>query len=268
MKQMLMMLVVSLGVVTQTSQAAETAGASKGKILFVASNPAVSKQTGWPIGIWAAELTHPYVEFTQAGYEVEVASPEGGKLAFDAYSDPEHESGYSANDLISLGFKHSKKHMALIEKTKKLSEVKVEDYAAVFVVGGQGPMYTFRGNKDVQDAVVKFYVAKKPTALVCHGTTVLLEAKLPNGKFLVDGKKWTGFANSEEDIADKSVGQKIQPYRIEDEAKKMKNTTFVVKAPFSAHAIADGNLITGQQQNSGAEAAKLVIEKLSKLKSL
>lgn len=259
---------VAWSLYSASSVAAETKAASKGKILFIASNPATSKQTGWPIGIWAAELTHPYLEFSQAGYQVEVASPQGGTLAFDAYSDPEHESGYSANDLISLGFKHSKKHMALIENTKKLSEVKTDDYAAVFVVGGQGPMYTFRGNKEVQDAVVKFFLAKKPTALVCHGTTVLLEAKLPNGKFLVEGKRWTGFANSEEDIADKSVGQKIQPYRIEDEARKMKGTTFVVKPAFTPFAVADGNLITGQQQNSGAEAARVVLEKLAKTKSM
>ncbi len=239
-------------------------GASKGKILIVASNPTVSKQTGWPIGVWAAELTHPYLEFTHAGFEVEVASPDGGKVEFDAYSDPEHESGYSANDLISLGFKHSKRHMALIENTRKLSDVKVEDYVAIFVAGGQAPMYTFRGNKAVQDTVVRFYEAKKPTAIVCHGTTVLLEARLSNGKLLVEGKKWTGFANAEEDIADKAVGQKIQPYRIEDEARKIKGTAFVVKAPFSSHAIADGNLVTGQQQNSGAEAARLVIAMLDK----
>ncbi|MBS1123360.1 MAG: type 1 glutamine amidotransferase protein [Deltaproteobacteria bacterium] len=79
---------------------------------------------------------------------------------------------------------------------------------------------------------------------------------------LVTGKKWTGFADSEEDIADKAVGKKIQPYRIEDEARRMKNTTFVVKPAFTPFALADGNLITGQQQNSGAEAAKLVIHQL------
>ncbi|MCA2978670.1 MAG: type 1 glutamine amidotransferase domain-containing protein [Myxococcaceae bacterium] len=248
------------------ARAADPGPASRGKILVVASNPAVSKQTGWPIGLWAAELTHPYLEFTNAGYEVDVVSPDGGALAFDAYSDPEHESGYSAGDLISLGFKHSKKHMAMLENSRKLSDVKLDDYRAVFVVGGQGPMYTFRGNKAVQDAVVKFHAAKKPTALVCHGTTVLLEAKLPNGKLLVDGKRWTGFANSEEDIADKAVGQKIQPYRIEDEARKLKGTTFVVKPAFSSHAIADGNLVTGQQQNSGVEAARLVIAMLEKAK--
>ena len=66
------------------------------KILMLASNPAVSTQTGWPVGFWWAKLTHPYQEFVDAGYQVTIASPDGGKLDGDAYSDPRHESGYSA----------------------------------------------------------------------------------------------------------------------------------------------------------------------------
>ena len=56
---------------------------------------------------------------------------------------------------------------------------------------------------------------------------------------------------------------KIQPYRIEEEARKIANTNFKVAAPFSSYAIADGNLITGQQQNSGAATARLVVEALN-----
>lgn len=259
-----LVLLCALDLAVGGSAAAQHGTAGKGKILIVAANPAVSPTTGWPVGFWAAELTHPYWEFINAGFEVDIASPDGGKLEMDAYSDPEHDSGYSAGDLISLGFKHSKKHLALLAASKKLAEVNFSQYRAIFLVGGQSPMITFKGNLQVQAAVVKFYLDKKPTAVVCHATTVLLETKLPNGKLLVQGKKWTGFANSEEDIADQAVGKKIQPYRIEDEARKIKNTTFIVKPAFSAHAIADGNLITGQQQNSGAAAARLVIAKLGK----
>ena len=97
---------------------------------------------------------------------------------------------------------------------------------------------------------------------VCHATTVLLEAKKSDGELLVSGKFWTGFADAEEEFADQAVGQKIQPYRIETEAKKLTGTTFKVAAPFSSYAIQDGNLITGQQQNSGAAAAELVVELL------
>lgn len=234
----------------------------KGKILMVASSPAVSKQTGWPIGFWAAELTHPLRIFQEAGYEVELVSTEGGKLEMDVYSNPNDPSGYSAHDVISLGYLQQESFRKLLENTKKLTEVDVKNYDAIFLVGGQGPMYTFRGNKELEKLFVSFYEANKPSAAVCHSTTLLLEAKKSNGELLVKGKTWTGFADAEEEFADQAVGQKIQPYRIETEAKKIPDTNFKVAAPFSSYAIADGHLITGQQQNSGAAAAELVVKQL------
>lgn len=124
-------------------------------------------------------------------------------------------------------------------------------------------MFTFKDNKKLDEFVVNFYLTGKPTALVCHATCVLLDAKLPDGKYLVENKKWTGFANSEEKYADDFTGMRIQPFWIEDEAKKIR-TEFTVKPAFTPFALQDGNLITGQQQNSGAEAAKLVIAQLNK----
>jgi putative intracellular protease/amidase len=125
-------------------------------------------------------------------------------------------------------------------------------------------MYTFRGNAELQKLFAQFYEAGKPSAAVCHSTTLLLEARQRGGELIVAGKTWTGFANAEEDFADNAVGAKIQPYRIEDEARKLPDTTFKVAAPFSSYAIADGNLITGQQQNSGAAAAELLVEMLNR----
>lgn len=237
---------------------------AKGKILMVASSPSVSKQTGWPIGFWAAELTHPLRVFQEAGYEVELVSTDGGKLMMDGYSNPTDASGYSAHDVISLGYMQQKWFNDMLENTKKMTEVNAADYVGIFLVGGQGPMYTYRGNKDLEKLFVNFYESGKPSTAVCHSTTLLLEAKKSNGELLVKGKTWTGFADAEEEFADKAVGMKIQPYRIEDEAKKIAGTTFKVAAPFSSYAIQDGNLITGQQQNSGAAAAELMVKALDK----
>ena len=236
---------------------------TKGKILLVASSPAVSAQTGWPIGFWAAELTHPLWVFSEAGYEVELVSTEGGKLEMDGYSNPTDPSGYSAHDVLSLGYMQQPAFMQMLENTRALREVKADDYAAIFLVGGQGPMYTFRGNPALEKLFVAFYEAGKPAAAVCHSTTLLLEAKKSNGELLVAGKTWTGFADAEEEYADQAVGMKIQPYRIETEARKISGTTFKVAAPFSSYASADGNLITGQQQNSGAAAAQLLVAHLN-----
>ncbi|MEO0338899.1 MAG: type 1 glutamine amidotransferase domain-containing protein [Bacteroidota bacterium] len=236
----------------------------KGKILMVASSPSVSKQTGWPIGFWAAELTHPLHVFQEAGYEVEIASTKGGKVEMDSYSNPTDASGYAAHDVISLGYMQQDWFKEMLEQTKQFSELNPDDYDAIFLVGGQGPMYTFRGNHDLEKLFAQFFEAGKPSAAVCHSTTLLLEAKQSNGKLIVDGKTWTGFANAEEQYADQAVGQKIQPYWIEEEAGKLANTNFKVAAPFSSYAIEDGNLITGQQQNSGAAAARMVVQQLNK----
>ncbi len=251
--------------VTEKQQYVHFHGApAKGKILMVASSPSVSKQTGWPIGFWAAELTHPLRVFQEAGYEVDLVSTEGGKIEMDSYSNPTDPSGYSAHDVITLGYMQLPWFNEMLSNTKKMSEVDPNEYDAIFLVGGQGPMYTFKDNHVLEQLFVSFYEKGKPSAAVCHSTTLLLDAKKSNGELLVTGKTWTGFANSEEDFADQAVGMKIQPYRIEDEAKKIEETNFKVKDAFVSYAIADGNLITGQQQNSGEAAAKMVIEMLSK----
>ncbi len=237
---------------------------SKGKILMVASSPTISKQTQWPIGFWAAELTHPLRVFQEAGYDVELVSTDGGKLEMDAYSNPTDASGYSANDVITLGYLQQKAFNDMLENTKKLTEANAQNYDAIFLVGGQAPMYTFKENKDLENLFIEFYESGKPSAAVCHSTTLLLDTKISNGELLVKGKTWTGFADAEEDFVDNAVGMKVQPYRIETEAKKIEGTTFKTSAPFSSHAIQDGNLITGQQQNSSSAVAELVVKSLNK----
>lgn len=232
------------------------------RVLMLVSNPAVSEVTGWPIGFWWAELTHPYWEFAGAGVDVVIASPDGGPVEGDAYSDPDDESGYSVDDLISRGFMASPKHRALVRETPALATLDLDGFDAVFLVGGQGPMQTFRRDRRVKDLVGGFLATDRIAAVVCHATCVLLDATLPDGELIVRGRTWTGFANSEEDVADAYVGRRIQPFRIEDEARAMADTTFVVADAFRPHAVRDGNLVTGQQQHSGAEAARLVIDAL------
>ncbi|RYH07606.1 type 1 glutamine amidotransferase domain-containing protein [Tropicimonas sp. IMCC6043] len=236
----------------------------KKRVLMIAANPGVSPTTGWPIGFWWAELTHPFWVFTEAGYEVDIASPKGGDLETDSYSDPEDPSGYSAHDLISLGFKKSETHAKLLKGTRSIAEVELDSYDAIFLAGGQSPMVTMIGDTDLHDFVARAYEAGKIVAVVCHGTCVLLKTRLSSGDLLVKGKTWTGFANSEEAYADAFVGMKIQPFWIEEEAKKLPDTNFIVSGMFKAFAVRDGNLITGQQQYSGAAAAELTVEALGR----
>jgi len=234
------------------------------RVAIIVSNPATSKQTGWPIGFWWGEVTHPYWEFTQHGYQVEIFSPDGGRLEGDKWSDPRDDSQYSADDLISMGFIHALATAKQIEQSKPMKDLKVQDFDAVLFVGGQGPMYTFFDDERVHKLAVQFYEACKVLAVICHATCILLKLKLSNGKLLVEGKTWTGFANSEEKYADDYVGKRIQPFWIEEDARKIPNTNFVVSGRFRSHAVRDGRLVTGQQQYSGGAAAKLVIEALGR----
>jgi putative intracellular protease/amidase len=232
------------------------------RVVIFASNPAVSEQTGAPIGFWWAELSHPYWELTERGYEVDIASPNGGKLEGDSWSDPRDDSRYSVENLLSLGFINSPDHLKLVEQSKPLADVSVDDYDGVLLVGGQGPIYTFFNDERLHQLVASFYEARKVTAVICHATCVLLKARLSDGGLLVEDKTWTGFANSEEQFVDDFVGLRVQPFWIEDEARKLEDTNFIVNGRFKPHAVRDGSLITGQQQYSGAAAARLMIEAL------
>jgi putative intracellular protease/amidase len=239
------------------------------RIAIVIANPAVSSTTGWPVGFWWSELTHTYYTFTEQGYEIEVFSPSGGKCEADAMSDPRDSSGYSSSDLITMGFINTPALMGLIENTKKVTEIDIDRFDAIMVAGGQSPMFTFETAFDLQRLFVLFYESGKIACVLCHGTALLRYAKLSNGRYLVDGKTLTGFANVEEDFADNAVWRMgllprdthVMPWRIEDELKAL-GANYIQAGLWKGFAVRDGNLVTGQQNFSGAETAAAVVEAL------
>jgi putative intracellular protease/amidase len=241
------------------------------RIAAVLSNPAVSSTLGTPVGFWWAELSHTYFAFTEAGYEVELFSPDGGRCVPDAMSDPEDPSQWEAEDVISRGYKHDPGFVRLLEKTRRVDEIALESFDAIFVAGGQGPMFTFEGAVGLQRKFVEFYEAGKIASVICHGTALLRYAMLSTGEPLVRGKTVTGFANVEEDFADRamrdigamSADQHVMPWRIEDELRAL-GANFVQGGLWRGFAVRDGNLITGQQNFSGGEFAALVIEALGR----
>jgi putative intracellular protease/amidase len=241
------------------------------RVAIVIANPATSSTTGWPVGFWWSELTHPYHAFVEAGYEVELFSPAGGKCEADGMSDPRDASGYSASDLVSMGFIATPALAALVEKTKPVSEASPARFDAIVVAGGQAPMFTFDQATSLHQAFVAFYEAGKIACALCHGVALLRYARLSNGELLAKGKTVTGFANVEEDFADAAVwslgalpkGKHLMPWRIEDELTKL-GANYVQAGMWRGFAVRDGNLITGQQNFSGAETAKLVIETLGR----
>lgn len=245
------------------------ASRARKRIALVIANPAVSTTTGWPVGFWWAELTHPYYVFTEKGYDVTLFSPNGGKCEADAMSDPSDPSGYSASDLISQGFIHTPKLRALVDSTAPMSALDVGAFDAIVVAGGQAPMFTFEQAATLHEKFAAFYEAGKIAAALCHGTAILAFARLSNGELLAKGKTVTGFANVEEDFADNAVwsygllprGTHVMPWRIEDRLKAL-GANYVQAGLWRGFAVRDGNLITGQQNFSGEETARLVVAAL------
>jgi putative intracellular protease/amidase len=231
------------------------------RVLIVVANPTTSTTLGWPVGFWGAELTHPYFELTQRGVEVAIASPQGGGVELDSLSDPRDPSKWSADDLITMGFLNTPELAALLDDTPSLSDLDLDGFHAIMVAGGQAPMFSFRDNGYVHSALRHFYETEKPTCIYCHGTAALVDLKLSDGSYLVEGKTVTGFANVEEDFSDTFVGQQVMPFRLEDELKR-RGANYVQGGLFKAFAVRDGRLITGQQQYSARKVAEMLIEAL------
>ena len=241
----------------------------KKRVAIVIANPAVATTSGWPVGFWWSELTHPYYMFEEQGYEIEVFSPEGGKCEADAMSDPRDSSGYSASDLITMGFIATPRLASLVEATKKVSEIELDRFDAIVVAGGQAPMFTYDRAVGLQKKFVEFYEAGKIACALCHGSSLLRYTRLSNGEYLAKGKTVTGFANVEENFADEAVwnmnllsrDKHVMTWRIEDELKKL-GANYIQAGMWRGFAVRDGNLVTGQQNFSGAETARKVIEAL------
>jgi putative intracellular protease/amidase len=241
------------------------------RVAIVIANPAVSTTTQRPVGFWWSELSHPYFVLTEAGYEIEIFSPDGGKCEADGMSDPRDASGYSASDLISMGFLSTPNLAELVSKTKKASEIDLAKFDAILVAGGQSPMFTFDNATGLQKKFVEFYQKGKIACVLCHGVALLRYAKLSNGEYLAKGKTVTGLANVEEDFADNAVwsmnllsrDKQLMPWRIEDEMKKIA-ANYVQAGLWRGFAVRDGNLITGQQNFSGEETARLLLKTLGR----
>ena len=239
------------------------------RVAIVIANPAVSTTTGWPVGFWWSELTHPWLAFTEQGYEVELFSPDGGRCEPDSMSDPRDPSGYSSSDLISMGFIATEGLAKRVETTERVADFDIDRFDAMVVAGGQAPMFTFEGAIDLQTKFAAFYETGKVTAALCHGTAILAFARHSSGELVVKGKTVTGFANVEEDFADEAVWsmnllpreKNVMPWRIEDRLKGA-GANYVQAGLWRGFAVRDGNLVTGQQNFSGRETAEKVIQAL------
>ena len=168
-----------------------------------------------------------------------------------------------------MGFIATPACAALVENTKPATDIDVENFDAVLVAGGQAPMFTFETATNLHRAFVEFYERGKAAVALCHGVAILKYARLSNGEHLAKGKTVTGFANVEEDFADRAVwdmgllsrDRHVMPWRIEDEMRRI-GANYVHAGLWRSFAIRDGDLITGQQNFSGAATAQMLVEAL------
>ena len=216
-------------------------------VLFILTNAAEIGPNKRKTGYFFPEVAHPVEVFEHAGVAVEYASPLGGAIP---------EDGYDESDPSQLAFRNSAA-IRRLNHSRKLSEVDVLDYDAIFFPGGLGPMVDIANDLDVKAAVARAWDGGKIVAAVCHGPAAFLGVKLEDGTALVSGRKLTSFSNAEEE----GYAQADVPFNLED-ALKAEGAEYSSAAVWQEKVIVDGRLMTGQNPASGAPLAKEIVAAL------
>lgn len=223
------------------------------KILLVLTSHDQLGDTGKKTGFWLEELAAPYYALKDAGADIVLASPKGGQPPLDPKSDdPDAQTDDTRR------FKADAEAQAALASTVVLSSVKAEDFDAVFYPGGHGPLWDLANDADSIALIEAFAKADKPTGFVCHAPGVLKSVNGPDGKPLVNGRKVTGFTNSEEE----AVGlTDVVPFLVENVLTA--NGGDYSKGPdWGSYVLTDGKLVTGQNPGSSHAAAEALLKLL------
>jgi putative intracellular protease/amidase len=212
------------------------------KVLFVIS----SDKTAF----WLSEVSHPYWHFTERGVEVDFASPQGGKIVYDQYSDPHFEKSLEPEDLVSKGFLSDEKVLAKLESTLKLEDVDLGQYDAIHVAGGRGATFDLYPSTTVAKALEYFWEKDKVVGAICHGAIAL--GNIPER---LKGRQVTGFTLE----GDKQLESMFGPtFLIPHYPQTVLESTGAVYSsiqPYVPKVVIDGKLITGQDQSAASEYA-------------
>lgn len=217
----------------------------KKRILIIASSANEIGPNNRATGSFLTEIAHPYQTFKQQGYDIDIASVTGGEAPLDGMFEQDEEINTAF--LTGEGLEKMKHSIAI-------SNVDVSVYDAVFVPGGLAPMVDMPENQIVQAAIASTYERGAVVGAVCHGPVSLLNVKLSNGTYLINGKNITAFSNAEEE----HYAQADVPFMLET-ALRERGANYQSAAPWQAHSIADGRLVTGQNPASAQEVAEKMI---------
>ncbi|MCQ9634287.1 type 1 glutamine amidotransferase domain-containing protein [Chryseobacterium sp. WG14] len=215
------------------------------KVLFVLTSHDELGDTGRKTGFWTEELAAPYYALSDKEVEITLASPKGGLPPID----PKSEDPSSQTD-ATRRMDNDEVLQDKLKNTHKLSEVKSEDFDAVFYPGGHGPLWDLAEDKVSQQLIVDFYTNEKPVAFVCHAPGVLKDVKI-DGEYLVKDKNVTGFTNTEEDAVQLTD---VVPFLVEDMLKRNGGVYSKIE-DWNPYAVVDGRLITGQNPASSEKVA-------------
>ena len=219
------------------------------KILFVLTSHSELGNTGKKTGFWIEEFAAPYYVLADAGAVITIASPAGGQPPVDPKSE--------AADAQTPATKRFYKDNEAIDKVAfsiQLSDIKAEDYDAVFYPGGHGPLWDLANDSFSIRLIEEFYNTQKPIAFVCHSPAALIKVKSEDGEPLVKGKKVTGFSDTEEEVVGLTT---VVPFLLEEELKKL-GADYSKGADWGSYTQQDGLLITGQNPGSSEGVAKLL----------
>jgi putative intracellular protease/amidase len=220
------------------------------RILLIATSHDKMGSTGDKTGVWLEELATPYYIFKEAGALVVLASPNGGPVPVD----PKSQS-------IMTTTGNTKRFMADLEAVDFLSrsvpieKIKADDYDAVFLPGGHGPLWDIFPDRTVKRLLETFNAEGKPIAAICHGVAGLLSLRNDRGELLIKGRRLTSFSNSEEESAGLTL---VVPFLLESELVAL-GALYSKGANYLNYVVEDGNIITGQNAASSKEAAKKLL---------
>ncbi|MGB3728175.1 MAG: type 1 glutamine amidotransferase domain-containing protein [Thermodesulfobacteriota bacterium] len=210
--------------------------------------------TGKPTGLWLEEVAAPYYAFKDAGINVEIASIKGGTVPIDPRSLKEIGNNPPSVDR----FLQDKQAMSLIKNTKRIDNIDTAKHSVIFLPGGHGTMWDLPESKVLAGIVTQTLQDGRIVSAVCHGPAGLVSAKDINGNPVVKGLKVTAFTNSEEE----AVGLTDDvPFLLETRLREL-GAEVIIGPDFEPHAVADGNLITGQNPASSGKVAELIIQQL------
>jgi putative intracellular protease/amidase len=225
------------------------------KVLMVLTSHDQLGSTGLKTGFWLEELAAPYYAFKAAGAEIVLASPLGGQPPLD----PKSNEPASQTDLTRR-FEADAQATAQLAATVRLDSVSQADFDTVFYPGGHGPLWDLVDDRASIGLIESFIAAGKHVALVCHAPGVLRHVKAASGRPLVEGKKVTGFTNTEEDAVGLTT---VVPFLVEDDLKA-KGGLYSRGDDWGPYVVSDGLLVTGQNPASSAEAAELVLSLMAR----